>query len=49
VIASGRVILTTRSLPAGRHAIRIEIVGKSRESSGTGAGVACFEVAPPDR
>jgi hypothetical protein len=49
VIASGRVILTTRSLQAGRHTIRFEIVGKDPKSKGTDFGIDCFEIAPPDR
>ena len=49
VIASGRVVLTTQSLQAGRHTIRFEIVGKDPESKGTDFGIDCFEVAPPDR
>jgi hypothetical protein len=49
VIASGRVILTTRSLQAGRHTIRFEIVGKDPKSRGTDFGIDCFEIAPPDR
>ncbi len=47
-IASGRVILTTRSLQAGRHTIRFEIVGKDPKSRGSDFGIDCFEVAPPD-
>src|SRR5580704_9607564 len=46
VIASGRVILTTRSLQAGRHTIRFEIVGKDPKARGTDFGIDCFEVAP---
>jgi hypothetical protein len=49
VLASGRVILTTRSLQAGRHTIRLEIVGKDPKSKGDAFGIDCFEVAPPDR
>ena len=45
-IASGRVILTTRSLQAGRHTIRFEIVGKDPKSRGSDFGIDCFEVAP---
>jgi hypothetical protein len=47
-IASGRVILTTKSLQAGRHMIRFEIVGKGPKSTGSDFGIDCFEVAPPD-
>jgi len=49
VIASGRTILTTKSLQAGRHTIRFDIVGKNPKSRGTDFGVDCFEVTPPDR
>jgi hypothetical protein len=49
VIASGRVILTTRSLQAGRHTIRFEIMGKDPHSRGTDFGIDCFEVARPDQ
>jgi len=45
VIPSGRVVLTTKRLPAGRHMIRSEIAGKAPESSGTASGIDCFEVA----
>jgi hypothetical protein len=48
VIASGRVILATRSLQAGRHTIRFEIVGKDPKARGSDFGIDCFEVAPPD-
>ena len=44
VIPSGRVVLTTRDLPAGRHTIRAEIAGKAPESSGTASGIDCFEL-----
>jgi hypothetical protein len=49
VIASGRVILTTRTLQAARHTIRFEIVGKDPKSTGTDFGVDCIEITPPDR
>ena len=45
VIASGRVVITTRALRAGRHAIGIEITGKSPVSTGTELGIDCFEIA----
>jgi hypothetical protein len=48
-IVSGRVILRTGSLQAGRHTIRFEIVGKDQKSTWTSFGIDCFEVAPPDR
>jgi hypothetical protein len=44
VIPSGRIVLTTKDLPAGLHAIRVEIAGKSPESSGTASGIDCFEL-----
>jgi hypothetical protein len=49
VIASGRVNLTTRSFQAGRHTMRIEMVGKGPKSRGNAFGIDCFELAPPDR
>jgi hypothetical protein len=49
VIPSGRVVLTTKRLPAGRHTIRAEIAGKAPESSGTASGIDCFELAAEER
>jgi len=45
VIASGRIVLGTRTLRAGRHAIGIEITGKNPASTETNAGIDCFEIA----
>ncbi len=45
VIVSGRIDMATRTIPAGRHAIGIEITGKSQASTGTELGIDCFEVA----
>ena len=43
VIASGRVVLTTRNFSAGRHTVRVGIAGKSPESRGNAVGIDCFE------
>jgi Pregnancy-associated plasma protein-A len=45
VMVSGRVELGTRTLRAGRHALGIDITGKSRASTGTELGIDCFEFA----
>ncbi len=45
VISSGRVILATQTFQAGRHAIGIDITGKSEASTGTAVGIDCFELA----
>jgi hypothetical protein len=44
VIASGRVVLATQTFQAGRHAIGIDITGKSGSSTGTALGIDCFEL-----
>jgi hypothetical protein len=45
VIVSGRVVLATRTLKAGRHALGIDITGKGQASTGTEVGIDCFEIA----